>query len=97
LAGKGIFTVRHAVFRLRVGRLISALYNPASMMVYEVKTGRKSVEPTFRARLTAYASLLDEGLASKVVYVNVAFANSAGFSKSQAEEIGGRGFETLEI
>ncbi len=39
LVERGIFTVRHAVFRLSNYRLVADLFHPLSGSVYEVKAG----------------------------------------------------------
>ena len=97
LAAKGVYTVKHAVFRLASGRLISDLFDTTTLTAYELKTGRTSTLPYFRTRLAMYRETLDEGLAKKVVYVHVGLDGCSGFTESQQRAIKRFGFEVLEV
>lgn len=97
LVMSGIYVVRHAVFRLPCSRVVSDFYHPPAGTVYEVKTGAKPDSPFFRAQIHGYSSLLQEEMAKKVVYVNVAFRGSFGFSPGLRRAILDAGFEILSI
>ncbi len=97
LLANGIRTVRHAVFRLPIGRIVSDLYHPPSKTAYEVKTGQNAAKKYLQTRLRLYGLLLSERLANRVVYVHIRFGGSTGFSKEQTEAIHEWGFETLDV
>jgi len=72
----GIFTVKHATFRLVGYRLICDQYDPSTKTVYEVKTRKKGTEPDFAPRLNLCHKLPVEKLANRVVLSGCGVAGS---------------------
>lgn len=97
LLAKGSHTAKHAIFRVSNRKLVSDLFDPFTLTVYEVKTGTRSVNPYFRSYLRLFAELLNRGSVRLVVYVHVCFGGSTGFSPSQSTAIRNAGFEVLTI
>jgi len=97
LANRGVFVIRHVVFRLRNFRVIADLFHPPTTTVYEVKTSSRRAEPNFRDEIWLDRKLVEEKMAKLVVYVHVKSRNSLAISESQKRTIRGAGFEILDI
>lgn len=92
---RGIYTVKHAVFRLPSGKVTSDLYHPPSRTTFEVKTRTGPGEPNFRPCIQRYKQLLELSIAKRAVFVQVTFGLSRPLSYGQWLEIHEAGIEVV--
>ena len=97
LARQGIFTVRHAVFRLPSLLVVSDLFHLPSATLYEVKTTVGSAPPNFLGKIWLDRELVHQRVAKQIVYLHVKSRDSTNVTFGQYKAIRSAGFKFIVI